>query len=240
MAIVRQNPAKKWMPVVGAAAATVVALVWWSQDHVGTGSNSPQGDGPAATAQRTEDAPSAFDALNRAPAPEAPTNTMAPATPEQQQAAQVAMTEQAKANQALERSDVWKPLTSVRERPPFASLMEWQMLKGVAERNANPQAELLRLTNFLRYNKLLEKWQDLPAGSEPALRQALARQLVDELPDRVRAGEVDAKDARGQAPALLRDGYGEGAARAKVEATLLSRLQEAADAQHQSAATNGS
>jgi hypothetical protein len=241
MAIVRQSQGKKWMPVAGAVAAAVVAAVWWTQaDDEGVPA-SPQAASAAAAAAEPL---SAFEALQQKqlqqqqsapPLADAPSQ---PPTAEQIREAQTALHEVNVASQQLASMAMWKPLTPpLKDRPPFASMMEWQMLKGVAERQPDPQAELLRLANFLRYTKLLEKWQDFPATGDTSLRQALAHQLVEELPDRVRNGEVDAQDARRQAPAMLRDAFTDSSARAKAEAALLARVQAAAEAQQRQDAT---
>ncbi len=241
MSIVRQSNGKKWVPILGAAVAGLVAVVWWTQR---SDSVAPTAAASASSAASAAEPTSAFEALQQkqlqqqqaAPAPDEATSQ--PPTAEQIREAQKTMQDVANANQQLASAEAWKPLSGpLKDRPAFASTMEWQMLKGVAERQADPQAELLRLANFLRYTKLLEKWQDLPATADAGLRQALAHQLVDELPQHVRNGEVDVQDARRQAPAMLRDAYAEGAARTKAEAGLSARLQEAADAQRQGAAS---
>jgi hypothetical protein len=235
MAIVRQSQGKKWMPVAGVVAAAVVAGVWWAQGQDDAGSAVSQA---ASAASAPDTTTSAFEALQQkqlqqqqAEPPSADAASQ-PLTAEQIREAQTALHEVNVASQQLESMAMWKPLTPpLKDRPAFASMMEWQMLKGVAERQPDPQAELLRLANFLRYTKLLEKWQDFPASGDAGLRQALARQLADEIPDRVRNGEVDAQDARRQAPAMLRDAYPDSGARAKAEASLLARVQAAAEAQ---------
>jgi hypothetical protein len=243
MSIVRQSNGKKWVPILGAVAAALAVAVWWTQRS----DSDTAAVAPAASAASASDTTSAFEALQQkqaqqqqaaqAPA-EAPSQ---PLTAEQIREAQTALHEVSVANQQLDSKAIWKPLSGpLKDRPAFASAMEWQMLKGVAERQADPQAELLRLANFLRYTKLLEKWQDLPATADAGMRQALASQLQDDLPDRVRNGEVDAQDARRQAPALLRDAFQDSAARTKAETKLLARVQEAADIQAKQAAASAS
>ncbi len=241
MSIVRQSNGKKWMPILGAVAVAVVAAVWWAQR---SDPESPA-TSAAASAASAADTNSAFEALQQkqlqqqqAAQAAADVASQGP-TSEQIREAQTLQHEVTVASQQLESMAMWKPLSGpIRDRPAFTSNMEWQMLKGVAERHPDPQAELLRLANFLRYTKLLEKWQDLPATAEASLRQALSSQLLEDLPDRVRNGEVDAQDARRQAPALLRDAFQDGAARAKAEARLLARVQEAAEVQARQAAAS--
>ncbi len=230
MAIVRQSQGSKWIPVAGAVAAVVVAAVWWTQTDDAPTSVSPQ----AASAASAAEPVSAFEALQQKQlaqqAPPADLPSQPPAA-EQIREAQTALQDVNAASQQLASMAMWKPLSPpIKERPPFASVMEWQMLKGVADRQPDPQAELLRLANFLRYTKLLEKWQDFPASGDAGLRQALARQLLDELPTRVRNGEVDAPDASRQAPAMLRDAYSTSAERDQAAKRLSQAVAEAQQA----------
>lgn len=91
----------------------------------------------------------------------------------------------------------------VRERPGYVSPMEWLVLKRVADRHADPQAELTRMVHFLRFHKLLERWQTLPADVPPAERRRLAANLVADLPHRVAQGDVGLTDARAWLPRLV-------------------------------------
>jgi len=231
MTIMRDKPGFNWLPVAAGALVLAGGLGYWWTSH------SPESeDRPAAAAAASQPASpvSEYEALMNKPV-SAPASDLpeVPPTPEQVAEAQKVATEQVQVAQKLERPEVWKPLTGgIKDKPEYVSPMEWQMLKGVAERHPDPQAELLRLTNFLRYNKLLEKWQDLPKGSDPALRQALAEQLSSELPARVANGEVDAKDALQQGTTMLRDAYPTDAkARKKAEQSLAAQIQKAAQPQ---------
>jgi hypothetical protein len=213
MVHVQHNPAKKWLPILGALTVAALAASWWARDHAVS---------PSGNAELSAPAPAAVTAAMPAAV------TPAPASPEQLQQAQQVLVEQTVAAQELDKMAEWKPLKGpITERPQFASVMEWQMLKGVAERQPNAQAELTRLTNFLRYTKLLEKWQDLPANADAQQRQALAAQLSSELPQRVRNGEVDHADALRQLPAMLRDAYASNAQRDQVSSRLSTELAQA-------------
>ncbi len=219
MVHVQHNPAKKWLPILGALTVAALAASWWARDHAVS---------PSSNAEPSAQAPAAMTAT--APA----TATPATASPEEQQQAQQVLVEQTAAAQELDKMAEWKPLKGpITERPPFASAMEWQMLKGVAERQPNAQAELTRLTNFLRYSKLLERWQDLPANADAQQRQALAAQLSSELPQRVRNGEVDHADALRQLPAMLRDAYTNSAQRDQASSRLSTELGQAQAAYNQ-------
>ncbi len=221
MVHVQHNPAKKWLPILGALTVAALAASWWARDHAVS---------PSGNAELSAPAPAA--AIPAAVAP-------APASPEQLKEAQQVLVEQTVAAQELDKMAEWKPLKGpITERPQFASVMEWQMLKGVAERQPNAQAELTRLTNFLRYSKLLEKWQDLPANADAQQRQALAGQLASELPQRVRNGEVDHADALRQLPAMLRDAYANSAQRDQASNRLSTELGQAQAAFNQANQAN--
>lgn len=72
----------------------------------------------------------------------------------------------------------------LRVRPDFISAVEWAMLQGAANDTPQPEAELRRLVNSLRFHKMREHWQALLAQPLHAVtqRQALANQLLAELP----------------------------------------------------------
>jgi hypothetical protein len=121
-------------------------------------------------------------------------------------AAQALLTQQAAAAKEVERQPDLKPLVGpIKERPSFVSPMEWTMLQSVSQQNANPGAELTRLVNNLRFMKQLELWQGLPPSASPTQRQALAAQLLEDLPQRLANGEMDFKDAQKTQAALLQD-----------------------------------
>ncbi|MEY4763942.1 MAG: hypothetical protein RI907_615 [Pseudomonadota bacterium] len=231
MAIMRDKSGSKWLPVaLGVLAVAAGAGVWWS-NQTPSGEAVDAAQAAASAAQAGSEA-SAYETLMRQSTPTPPSAPEVPTPPTTEQVAQAhqAMTEQVQAAQQLDKSDIWKPLSVVpKDRPAYVSAMEWQMLKGVAERHADPQAEMLRLTNFLRYTKLLEKWQDLPAGSAPEQRQALAQQLSSELPARVLNAEVDEQEALKQITPMLRDAYPDSKARAKAERDITSRIRQAAE-----------
>lgn len=93
----------------------------------------------------------------------------------------------------------------VRQRPDYVSPMEWMVLQGVANQHDNPEQELSHLVHFLRFNKQRERWESLPAASEPTLRRALAASLLADLPVRVRQGDLSPADARALLMRLLPD-----------------------------------
>lgn len=82
----------------------------------------------------------------------------------------------------------------VNERPSYVSLIEWMALKSAAQQHADPDAELTRLVNFLRFMRLRDVLDDLPAGAI-AQRQTLVATLLGELPQHVRQGNIGRAEA---------------------------------------------
>lgn len=113
---------------------------------------------------------------------------------------------QAEAMNALLAEIGSKPLDPpLTQRPDFVSPLEWQVLQGVARQHAQPDKELLRLVNNLRFNKSLELWRSgqMTAGSIQAL--TLEKQLLDEIPARVALQEMGLAEAQQLQLALLKD-----------------------------------
>lgn len=84
------------------------------------------------------------------------------------------------------------PLAS---RPAFVSRVEWRVFQSVAEQKAQPQQELARLVNSLRFYKLREHWQLLAEEPQNPRRKALAEQLLEEIPRRVANQELSRDQA---------------------------------------------
>lgn len=83
---------------------------------------------------------------------------------------------------AREDSSRETDLTSVNGRPEFVSPAEWLILNSVSAQNENPDTELLRLVNLIRFNKRLELWQK---ETDPQQREALADAVLSLIPARV-------------------------------------------------------
>lgn len=135
----------------------------------------------------------------------------------------------------LAQHPVAKPITGVvTERPSFVSPMEWLMMQGVAKQHATPDKELTRMVNLLKFNKQLELWQDMPKSADAAERQALANQLLDELPQRVVHGDVDMPAAQKLQASLLIDAVPDAnkrRVRAEAEARRIQSQPDAAASQ---------
>lgn len=167
---------------------------------------------PRAAAAPAPAAPSAGPA---SPAPGAATNARELQRQQQKAAAATA--------DAVGQAPLQGPVT---QRPDFVSETEWQVLQGLAQQKADPRRELTRLVNELRFNKLLELWHNPPAGQDTAQRRALARQLLDELPVRVKQGQYSRAEAQRLQRELLTELEPDPQARRAREAEEAARLRE--------------
>jgi hypothetical protein len=139
--------------------------------------------------------------------------------------------QQEHAAKELAQHPIAKPITGVvTERPSFVSPVEWLMMQGVAKQHAQPDQELTRMVNLLRFNKQLELWQDMPKSADAAERLALANQLLDELPQRVIHGDIDLPAAQKLQASLLIDAVPDTTKRRARAETEAQRLQPQADA----------
>ena len=80
-------------------------------------------------------------------------------------------------------------------RPSDFSPQEWTALKDAMSKTAKPEAELQRVVAYLRFQKAFGAWQGLRESSDTARRQQLASQLVAQIPERLRQGEVTLGEA---------------------------------------------
>lgn len=78
----------------------------------------------------------------------------------------------------------------------YVSDIEWQVLQGVAQQHAEPDKELTRLVNKLRFTKELELWHTMEASAGNTRRTALATRLIHEIPERVASKDMDVFEAR--------------------------------------------
>ncbi|RRS03769.1 hypothetical protein EIP75_14400 [Aquabacterium soli] len=175
-----------------ALAAAIAAGVYWF------GTPADQAPATAASASPASQASSPVPMASSASVPALATSA---------EAVRIASADLAQANQALAQDPVLKPITGpVTERPPYVSPMEWDMLKGVASQHATPGPELTRLVNSLRFNKQFETWEALPrTDANSAQRQALAKALMADLPERLRHQDMGIQDAQKAMAALLAD-----------------------------------
>lgn len=212
------NSNKKWIMVGGAVAVAVVAGVWFSRSH------QAADEGERVTAASAPVAPAASVAGMAAMQ-----GSSAPMTAAQIEAETHSLVaKQQEAAKELEKTPGLPPITGpVRERPSFVSELEWQMLKGVTQQAGDPDKEMTRLVNFLRFNKQLELLEGMHNSPDKAKRKELADQLLQELPVRITNSEMDMKEATRIMNELLGDAELEPQARAKRATAESARLAKA-------------
>jgi hypothetical protein len=200
---VRFGAPRKLALLLGLVAT--LALLW------SKGVWQPGDEGDAGLTHRSN--PSGVQASAATVAGDAPTvanQIVARLMRDQQEASEVVAAAVSRATDAM------APLTGpVRERPAYVSRMEWSMLNGVAQQHLAPERELTRLVNFLRFTKKLEIYESLPAVQAAAKRMGLAEQLLAELPERVRQGEMDLNEADRLLSLMLPDAVPDVQARAQ-------------------------
>jgi hypothetical protein len=202
---IQQSKTPIWLAVL-AAALGLGAVVYWQM-------NAPTGQTSPALAATT----------NSAPAPEI---SMARPPAEASSDVGVLLAQQAEATRQIEKETTLKPAEgAVNERPSYLSVIEWEMLKGVAQQSDNPTQSLTRLVNSVRFTKQLELWQDMPKDAAPKQRHALAKQLLEELPERLTQGDYDFTGAKRLHDQLLPDAEPDAARRMALSGKVLQRLQ---------------
>lgn len=217
------NSNMKWVAVAGTVAVVAAAAMWWSR------SPSPEDAGRV-----TDASPGASSQAMAAQVPASSTMTAAQIEVE----TKVMQERQQEAAKELEKQPGLKPIVGpIKERPSFVSALEWQMLKGVSQQAGDPDRELTRLVNFLRFNKQLELWEGMSQSPDKARRKELADQLIGELPVRITQGEMDLTEAKRILTGLLNDAEPDAQARGKRAAAETARLASTADAV--AAATQG-
>ncbi|TAK97475.1 MAG: hypothetical protein EPO09_03950 [Aquabacterium sp.] len=178
-------------------------------------------DGDRITPAQSNTA-AALVAQGAAPSPAAIESTLSADLPKDLPAAAAQQT--AAANE-IKKQPVVKPITGeIKERPVFVSEMEWEMLKAVSQQHASPEKELTRMVNFLRFTKQLELWESMPKSEDAAKRQIVANELLEDLPNRVRNGELELADAQGKMRALVQDAESNDKDRARRMAAENTRL----------------
>lgn len=90
-------------------------------------------------------------------------------------------------------------------RPSDFSPQEWSALKDAMAQAAQPEAELKRVVEYLRFQKRFERWQGLRDSPDAGQRQQLAASLLDQVPERLRQGEVSMGEAQMLLSALWTD-----------------------------------
>lgn len=213
---VTSSSSKKWIVIAVGIVALGAAAYWFTRS-----------EDPGEGARVTE--------LGTAPVvasdPSVPTTVYSNPNPTMQET-QAALEEQKAAAKVVEEQPVFKPLTGpITERPSFVSPMEWAMLQGVVQQHANPDKELTRMVNFLRFMKQMELLESLPKSAQNAAkRQVLTAQLVEDLPARVQGGDLELKDAQARLAEWLPEAMPDEGARLKRMEAISKQLVEANDA----------
>lgn len=182
-----------WLAALGLVSVSVVSAWCWSSF------NAPVTDWTTAASPSTASSGVVPTVASQQPTAEALSvaeKVVAAAVEGQKEAAQVV---------ARQPEELTPIVGKVKERPPYVSVMEWDMLKGVAEQHEKPDQELTHLVNYLRFTKKLELYQGLSPSQAPARRMALAEQLIQELPTRLRQGDMDLKEAQRLLAEMLED-----------------------------------
>lgn len=191
---------KNWMIIAGVLVAVLIVAALVLLKPAGT---TPTNTNEPMTTQHT----TAVADSNTAEAEDEQSTVAIPKDPEEiKQLTKKVVQEQKEAQQVVANQVVILPIEgTVRTRPDFISDMEWNMLQAVAKTNANPDSELNHLVNLLRFNKMVEQYQstDIPLSLEN--KQKLATQLLAELPNFVKTGDVGQSDARELKNQLTRD-----------------------------------
>lgn len=85
-------------------------------------------------------------------------------------------------------------------RPADITQDAWDALNKALENDPNKAQERQRLVSYLRFQRAVTQWSEMKDGPNVAGRQALARELVEQLPLHAGNGEVNS----GEASLLLR------------------------------------
>jgi hypothetical protein len=74
-------------------------------------------------------------------------------------------------------------------RPMDVDANDWSVLNAALLKYNYTAADAKRVTDFLRYQRAFEAWQNLDETKDAARRLSMARALYDELPEKLRAGD---------------------------------------------------
>lgn len=208
----------KWAVIAGVVVALGAAGFWFAGSDEGT-------DATRVTEEAGASAPVGGASSGVVD------NVFAKTEPSEQEAKAV-LAQQKEAAQVIEAKPDMKPLVGpITERPDFVSPMEWAMLQGVVQQHANPDKELTRMVNFLRFMKQMEALDALPKTAVNASkRQVLTAQLIEDLPNRVKGGDLDIKDAQARLAEWLPEAVPDAQQRQARADVLNARMTEAAEA----------
>jgi hypothetical protein len=109
------------------------------------------------------------------------------------------------AAEAAARAGLQEPALLSDGRPADFSAEEWSTLKDAMKQSSQPEAELKRVVAYLRFQKRFDQWQGLRDSPDVGLRRQVAATLVEQVPERLKEGEVTMGEAQLLLSALWAD-----------------------------------
>lgn len=114
---------------------------------------------------------------------------------EKQQAEQINI-QQKQTQNLITENPLLSPIQGkVSSKPEYISQIEWDMLTAAAQNSSNTDKTLAQLVNSLRFNKMLEYWQTLNTSKISNIDQKLVEQLLIEIPEHFKQGELSKENA---------------------------------------------
>jgi hypothetical protein len=107
--------------------------------------------------------------------------------------------------EAAARAGLQAPVLLADGRPADFSAEEWAALKEAMNQASQPEAELKRVVAYLRFQKRFDQWQGLRDSPDISLRRQVASSLVEQVPERLKEGEVTMGEAQLLLSALWAD-----------------------------------
>lgn len=107
--------------------------------------------------------------------------------------------------EAVARAGLQEPALLSDGRPADFSAQEWAALKDAMKQSSQPEAELKRVVAYLRFQKRFDQWQGLRDSADVGLRRQVAASLVEQVPERLKEGEVTMGEAQLLLSALWSD-----------------------------------
>ncbi len=107
--------------------------------------------------------------------------------------------------EAAARAGLQEPALLSDGRPADFSAEEWGALKEAMKQSSQPEAELKRVVAYLRFQKRFDQWQGLRDSPDTGLRRQVAATLVEQVPERLKEGEVTMGEAQLLLSALWSD-----------------------------------
>lgn len=86
--------------------------------------------------------------------------------------------------------------TAPNQRPEFLTEEEWKSLVEALKDTPNREHEQARIVEYLRFQKQFQLWQSMRDSQDAAKRQALAKELLEAIPQRLENREVSSGEAQ--------------------------------------------